>query len=97
MLIMVICEEALEEFRQLQQVALTPDQISYMSLLNACSCPVALEPGREVHAHVIDTTLQSDLRVEVPLVNMYAESGSVRDARLVFDEMGKQSLSHGMQ
>ena len=90
------CEEAFEVFRQMQQVGMKPNQITYMSILNACACPLALECGREVHAHIIDAGLQSDVRVGTALVNMYAKCGSIRDARLVFDEM-EAMLSHGMQ
>ena len=43
-------EEAFEVFRQMQRVGMRPDQITYMSILNACACPVALERGREVHS-----------------------------------------------
>ena len=86
------CEEAFEVFRQMQRVGMKPDQITYMSILNACACPVALERGREVHAHIIDAGLQSDVRVGTALVNMYAKCGSIRDARLVFDKMGNRNV-----
>ena len=83
-------EEAFEVFRQMQRVGMKPNQITYMSILNACACPVALDRGREVHAHIIDAGLQSDVRVEHALVNMYAKCGSISDARLLFDKMGKR-------
>ena len=86
------CEEAFEVFRQMQRVGMKPDQITYMSILNACASPVALERGKEVHAHIIDAGLQSDVRVGTALVNMYAKCGSIRDAQLVFDKMGKRDV-----
>ena len=86
------CEKAFEVFRQMQRVGMKPDQITYMSILNACASPVALERGREVHAHIIDAGLQSDVRVGTALVNMYAKCGSIKDARLVFDEMGRRDI-----
>ena len=86
------CEEAFEVFRQMQQVGMKPDQISYMSILNACTCPVALERGREVHVHIIEAGLQSDVRVGTALINMYSKCGGIRDARLVFDKMGKRDV-----
>ena len=61
------CEEAFEVFRQMQRVGMKPNQITYMSVLNACTCPVALEHGREVHAHIIDAGLQSGVRVGTAL------------------------------
>ena len=86
------CEGAFEMYRQMQQVGMKPDQITYMSILNACACPTALECGKEVHADIIDAGFQSDVRVGNALVNMYAKCGSIRDAQLVFDKMGNRDV-----
>ncbi len=37
--------------------------------------------------------LESDLRIGSALVHMYAESGSINDARLLFDRM-KHNVNH---
>ena len=84
------CEEAFEVFRQMQQVGLKPDQITYISILKACACSTALERGKEVHAHIIDAGFQSDVPVGNALINMYAKCGSISEAQLVFDKMGKR-------
>ena len=60
------CEEALEVFRQIQQVGLKPNQIDYMSILNAYASPTALERDKEVHAHIIDAGFQSDVYLATP-------------------------------
>ena len=87
-----LCMEAFEAFGQMQQVGLKPNQVTYVSILNACSASTALERGKEVHAHIIDAGYQSDLRVGTALVNMYAKCGSIRDAHLVFDKMNKPDV-----
>ena len=86
------CEEAFNIFRQMQLVGLKPNQITYLSILDACSSPAALEHGREMHAHIIDSRLHGDVRVGTALVNMYAKCGSIKDARLVFDKMMKRNI-----
>ena len=86
------CEEAFEVYCQMQQVGLKPDQITYMSILNAFTCPTALGCGKQVHTHIIDAGFQSDVLVCNALINMYAKCGSIRDARLVFDEMDKRDV-----
>ena len=53
-----------------------PDQITYMSILNACASPVALERGREVHAHIINAGLQSDVRVGTALSTCMRKVGA---------------------
>ena len=50
------------------------------------------EVGKEVHAHIIDTEYESDMCVGNALVNMYSKCGSLGDARLVFDKMGKRDV-----
>ena len=86
------CEEAFEVYRQMQQVGMKPDRITYMSVLNACDSATALEHGREVHAHIIGAGLQSDVRVGTALVSMFAKCGSMRDAQVVFDNMDKRHV-----
>ena len=84
--------EAFEVFRQMLQEGVEPDRITYMSILNACGSPVALEWGKEVHAQALRAGLGSDVRVGTALVKMYAKCGSIQDARLVFDQIVKRDL-----
>ena len=69
-----------------------PDQITYVSILNACVSPTTVEHGKGVHAHIMDAGFQSHVCVGNALINMYAKCGSISEARVVFDEMGKRDL-----
>ena len=84
--------EAFEVFRQMLQEGPEPNSVTYLSILKACASPVTLERGREVHAHIMKAGLLSDVRVGNALVNMYAKSGSVEDARKVFDKMAYRNV-----
>ena len=58
-----------------------------MSILNPCASAGALEWVKEVHRHALRAGLESDARVGNALVHMYAKSGSIDDARQVFDRI----------
>ncbi|CAM6093169.1 unnamed protein product [Calypogeia fissa] len=84
--------EAYRLFRQMRREGFEPDAITYLSILNASASAGALEWVPEVHAHAHKAGLESDLRVGSALVHMYAESGSIDDARVIFDRMEKREL-----
>lgn len=84
--------EAFSLFNHMQQEGVVPDKITYVSILNACSNPAALNLGREVHARVMEAGLASDTEVGNALISMYAKCGSTRDARQVFDEMVRRDV-----
>eukprot|EP00250_Pteridium_aquilinum_P019915 c24623_g3_i2 orf=58-906(+) len=46
------CEEALEFFRQMQLEGVSPNAVTFVSSLKACSIVKRLEKGREIHAEI---------------------------------------------
>jgi len=79
--------ELYEQFLQMQKEGIKPDAFTYSSILNPCASAGALEWVKEVHGHVLEAGLESDLPVGNALVHKYANCGSLDDARLVFDWM----------
>ena len=63
-----------------------------MSILYACASAGASEWVTEVHRHAREDGFESDLSVGNALVHMYAKSGSINDARLVFDRMAERDV-----
>ncbi|CAM6129945.1 unnamed protein product [Calypogeia fissa] len=84
--------EAYRLFVQMRQEGLEPNAITYLSILNAATSAEDLEWVKEVHVHANKAGLESDVRVGNALIHMYAKSGSIDDARLVFERMGKRDL-----
>ncbi|MCO5548071.1 hypothetical protein L7F22_001528 [Adiantum nelumboides] len=70
-------------FRMLQQKR-EPDNFTYMSVLNACSCLTALEHGRLIHNDMIESGFGLDMYIRSILIDMYAKGGSLDDAHGVF-------------
>jgi pentatricopeptide repeat protein len=60
--------------------------------LNAYASVLALEEARCVHQQIIQHGLESDVFVEISLVDMYAKCGSLEDAWSVFNKMPAQNV-----
>jgi pentatricopeptide repeat protein len=84
--------EAYKLYLQMKREGFQPDAITFASILNACASAGALEWVKDVRSHVREAGLESDLRVGKALVHVYAKSGNIDDARLVFDRMEERDV-----
>jgi pentatricopeptide repeat protein len=74
-------------FRQRQQEGVQPDSATFVGMLNACACVLALEEGRCAHEQITQSGCESNVFVGSSLVNMYAKCGSLEDAQRLFNRM----------
>ncbi|KAF3557261.1 hypothetical protein F2Q69_00010799 [Brassica cretica] len=65
------------------QNGLVGDHFTFSSLLSVCK----VEQGKQIHAIVLKLSFQFDIPVATALVDMYAKSNHMRDARECFDSM----------
>ena len=79
--------EAYDLYLKMKGESFEPNAVTYMSLLNECASTGALEWVKDVHRHILEEGHESDVRVGNALVHMYAKSGSIEDAQLVFERM----------
>ena len=84
--------EAYDLYLKMKEEGFQPDAITHMSLLNDCASTGALEWVKDVHKHILEGGYKSDVRVGNALVHMYAKSGSIEDAAVVFDRMKERDL-----
>lgn len=85
------CQEALALYHQMQNDFI-PDNITFITILNACIGASMLEEGRLVHAMVIESGYYNDVVVRTALVNFYGKCGRLQDATVVFDGMPHENL-----
>ncbi|EFJ08552.1 hypothetical protein SELMODRAFT_131642 [Selaginella moellendorffii] len=81
-------EQALTLFIEMLQEGVAPNEITYVSVLNACD----LDAGRKVHRLIEQSGLDSDAFVGNALIKMYRRCGSLEDASLVFDGIADRNL-----
>ena len=84
--------EAYDLYLKMKEEGFQPDAVTYISLLNDCASTGALEWVKDVHRHILEGGYESDVRVGNALVHMYAKSGSIEDAAVVFDRMKERDL-----
>ncbi|XWS23602.1 hypothetical protein CRYUN_Cryun28dG0028800 [Craigia yunnanensis] len=77
--------EVIELFSQMKGSGFHPDEFTYTSILSACACLECLETGRQFHAFIIKKKFASNLFVTNALVDMYAKSGALKEARHQFE------------
>ncbi|KAL5866256.1 hypothetical protein ACOSQ3_003770 [Xanthoceras sorbifolium] len=80
-------KEALDVFQSMQCVGLKPDDITLVSVLNACANLGLLELGKWVHAYIDKNHIRADGFIGNALVDMYAKCGSIDQAFTVFQGM----------
>lgn len=84
--------KAFQLFYQMQQEGFLPNNLTVVSILEACSSQTTLYKGHQIHAGVIHSSLSHDNKVETALVNMYAKCGSLKDAETVFHTMSIRNI-----
>ncbi|KAF3451918.1 hypothetical protein FNV43_RR08014 [Rhamnella rubrinervis] len=85
-------EHALKLFWKMQREDFKPTHFTYSSVLTACASTGSLEQGKWVHAHMIKSGGRLVAFAGNTLLDMYAKSGSIEDAKKVFSRLLKQDL-----
>ncbi|KAJ7289005.1 hypothetical protein O6H91_Y307500 [Diphasiastrum complanatum] len=65
---------------------------AYVCLLKGCSRRKALTEGKQVHALIVQSVLDSNIFLANTLVHMYSKCGSVLDAHKVFSNMPQHNV-----
>lgn len=79
--------EALDFFHRMQVEGFEPDNVTFISALDACASLASLVQGEEIHAAVIGMGYEQDVVIGTAVLNMYGKCGCLEDALIVFDRM----------
>jgi len=85
-------EKTIELYQEMQQKGMSPDNFTFVPVLNACASLRALEAGRKVHEEIIQSGCKADVFVGSSLVDMYSKCGSMEDACKVFNNMPSRNV-----
>jgi pentatricopeptide repeat protein len=80
-------KDAMEVFLQMRQENVEADDNTYFRIMKACVNPSALKWGKEVHAYIKHEGLESDVRVGIALLQMYAKCGCIKEEKQIFDNL----------
>ncbi|KDP27473.1 hypothetical protein JCGZ_20129 [Jatropha curcas] len=83
---------AMQLFYEIQTSNTRPDIYTVGIILAACSKLATLERGKQVHAHSIRWSYESNVHIGAALLDMYAKCGSIRYAQLVYNRISYPNL-----
>ncbi|MCO5561705.1 hypothetical protein L7F22_015328 [Adiantum nelumboides] len=87
-------DDALLLYRQLHKDSCeVPDEVTFASVIKACSNLDCLEEGRKVHIEVVKQGLDMDKSIGISLIGFYSSCNCIQDARLVFDSFTEQDVA----
>ncbi|EXB24037.1 hypothetical protein L484_006069 [Morus notabilis] len=76
----------------MQAFGMTPDRVSMISALKACSIECFIRSGKEVHCQVLKCGFELDLMVQTSLLDMYSKCGRVDYAERLFREISQKTI-----
>ncbi|KAF8411836.1 hypothetical protein HHK36_004395 [Tetracentron sinense] len=85
-------EQALLFFQDMKYSGIEPDELTFIGILTACTTLSRHETGRAIHGCLIKIGLLPDAFLGSALIDMYAKSGNVSDAKNLFDEIEQKDL-----
>lgn len=87
-------DEAWSCFEQMRDEGLSPDAITFISIVKACGNLGAVQKGEEIHAELSKHGLrEEDITLGTALVDMYANCGELVKAQEVLDELPVQCVA----
>ncbi|GLT27595.1 hypothetical protein SLA2020_025810 [Shorea laevis] len=84
--------EAISIFDQMFLSCLEMNEVTFLSVLQACSNLGYLEKGKWVHHKLITSGVRYNLYIDTALTDMYAKCGDLQAAQRVFDHMPERSV-----
>ncbi|TVU28005.1 hypothetical protein EJB05_19511, partial [Eragrostis curvula] len=86
--------EALELFSALHAGSggLTPDFVTVLSVVQACSNAGLLKQGQMLHGYIVKSGFLYDVSICNALISMYAKLGRIDFAEMIFDRMDTKDL-----
>ncbi|KAJ8626448.1 hypothetical protein MRB53_019755 [Persea americana] len=89
-----LCHKAFDCFEEMKEMGLvSPDMVTMISLVSACTRLGDLDRGRFFHSHSKELGLDMDLNLGNAILDMYCKCGDLVSAQPVFNEMCKRDAS----
>ncbi|KAK3138400.1 hypothetical protein QOZ80_5AG0368430 [Eleusine coracana subsp. coracana] len=80
-------EEAMMLYARMDKEAIMPSNLTITSVLRACACLAALEPGKQLHAQILKFGFGLGGSIGSALSTMYSKCGNLEDGMVVFRRM----------
>ncbi|KAL5992190.1 hypothetical protein ACLOJK_013105 [Asimina triloba] len=84
--------EALNLFRRMRCRFLTPNLLTFVSLLGASAMSSAVDSSKQIHGLTVKYGVSLDIFTGSALIDVYSKCSFVDDARVVFEEMDEKDI-----
>ncbi|KAF6987513.1 hypothetical protein CFC21_005149 [Triticum aestivum] len=85
-------EEAISILRLMNADGITPDEVSFATVVNACSNIRATETGKQIHCLAMKYSICSNDAVGSSLIDLYSKHGDVESCRKVLAQVDATSI-----
>lgn len=85
-------ENALQLYRQMQEKGVSPNEITAMCILQACSNAGGLDLCRKIHHTLISSRTELSLLFATALIHAYGRCSSMVEARSVFNSLSQPDV-----
>ncbi|KAH7365462.1 hypothetical protein KP509_18G029400 [Ceratopteris richardii] len=85
-------KDAITVFRQMNMEGVAPDHVTFLGLLDACSCMSDLASGIQAHIQLVSSGLKPQSMTTNALINMYTKCYSMDLAHKVFEKMDEHTV-----
>ncbi|KAI5669963.1 hypothetical protein M9H77_19816 [Catharanthus roseus] len=86
-------QNAIRMFLGMVSCSVFPTHYTFTNILASCAAIKALDIGKKLHSFIVKLGLSSYVSVANSLLNMYAKSGDVSTANVVFERMKLKNIS----
>ncbi|XP_002978731.2 pentatricopeptide repeat-containing protein DOT4, chloroplastic [Selaginella moellendorffii] len=87
------CKLAVELFWRLDQEGIHANQVTFISVVDACSGLGDLRQGKGLHARILELGFDSHITVKNTLLNLHGKLGSLEDAEKVFHSREEKNVA----
>jgi pentatricopeptide repeat protein len=81
------CLRVLELFSKMHMEDVKPVKTIFLCVLKVCSILADLSWGSSIHSEIVESGLENDPLVGNALINLYAKTGALEDAHVLFNDL----------
>lgn len=86
------CSLGFKMLRQMKAEGMTPDLVTMLGILPACSFLAAKRHGKEIHGFIFKIGLECNIPIGNALIEMYSKCGSLENSIRVFNYMKEKDV-----
>lgn len=84
--------QAFQVFMHIGDKGIRPNHYTYSTMLAVCGANLAVQEGKQLHAHVVKMQYLSETAVGNALLTLYSKCGMMEEAEIVFERLRQRNM-----